>query len=67
MNLPVSLKLHNKTQVILDINKGLKASWQKENGILIFDLYAAFVAPGKSSFDKKYSNMMAFHPFRTAG
>lgn len=48
-------KVHNKTQVILDINKGLK-QLAKENGYTYIDLYTHFIAPGTQSFDKKYTN-----------
>ena len=48
-------KVHNKTQVILDINKGLK-QLAKENGYIYIDLYTHFIAPGTQSFDKKYTN-----------
>jgi lysophospholipase L1-like esterase len=48
-------KVHNKTQVILDINKGLK-QLAKENGYTYIDLYSHFIAPGTQSFDKKYTN-----------
>ncbi len=48
-------KVHNKTQVILDINKGLK-QLAKKNGYTYIDLYTHFIAPGTQSFDKKYTN-----------
>lgn len=48
-------KVHNKTQVILDINKGLK-QLAKENGYTYIDLYTHFIAPGTQSLDKKYTN-----------
>lgn len=48
-------KVHNKTQVILDINKGLK-QLAKQNGYIYIDLYTHFIAPGTQSFDKKYTN-----------
>jgi lysophospholipase L1-like esterase len=47
--------VHNKTQVILDINKGLK-QLAKENGYTYIDLYTHFIAPGTQNFDKKYTN-----------
>jgi len=48
-------KVHNKTQVILDINKGLK-QLAKQNGYIYIDLYTHFIAPGTQSLDKKYTN-----------
>lgn len=48
-------KVHNKTQVILDINKGLK-QLAKENGYTYIDLYTHLIAPGTQSLDKKYTN-----------
>jgi lysophospholipase L1-like esterase len=48
-------KVHNKTQVILDINKGLK-QLAKEKGYTYIDLYTHFIAPGTQSLDKKYTN-----------
>nr|WP_320036913.1 GDSL-type esterase/lipase family protein [uncultured Bacteroides sp.] len=48
-------KVHNKTQVILDINKGLK-QLAKENEYTYIDLYTHFIAPGTQSLDKKYTN-----------
>lgn len=48
-------KVHNKTQVIHDINKGLK-QLAKENGYTYIDLYTHFIAPGTQSLDKKYTN-----------
>ncbi len=48
-------KVHNKTQVILDINKGLKLL-TKEKHCTFIDLYPHFTAPGTQSLDKKYTN-----------
>jgi len=48
-------KVHNKTQVILDINKGLEIL-AKENRCIYVDLYSHFVTPGTQSLDKKYTN-----------
>lgn len=48
-------KVHNKTQVIIDINKGLK-QLARENGCTYIDLYSYFIAPGTQSLDKKYTN-----------
>jgi len=48
-------KVHNKTQVILDINKGLK-QLAKEKKCTYIDLYSHLIAPGTQSLDKKYTN-----------
>lgn len=48
-------KVHNKTQVILDINKGLKALAKRKKCIYI-DLYSHFLATGTQRLDKKYTN-----------
>lgn len=48
-------KVHNKTQVILDINKGLK-QLAKEKKCTYVDLYSHLIAPGTQSLDKKYTN-----------
>ncbi|BEH00116.1 GDSL-type esterase/lipase family protein [Bacteroides sedimenti] len=48
-------KVHNKTQIIIDINKGLKAL-AKEKKCTYIDLYPHFLAPGTQSLEKKYTN-----------
>jgi len=48
-------KVHNKTQVIIDINKGIKLL-AKEKGCTYIDLYSRLIAPGTQSLDKKYTN-----------
>jgi hypothetical protein len=48
-------KVHNKTQIILDINKGLKLL-AKEKGYIYVDVYSHLTAPGTQSLDKKYTN-----------
>lgn len=48
-------KVHNKTQVILDINKGLKLL-AKEKGCAYIDIYSHLIAPGTQSLNKKYTN-----------
>jgi len=48
-------KIHNKSQVIVDINKGL-AILAQENNCTYVDLYPYFIAPGTQHLDKKYTN-----------
>lgn len=48
-------KVHNKTQVILDINKGLK-QLAKEYRCVYIDIYSHLLAQGTQSLDKKYTN-----------
>ena len=48
-------KVHNKTQVIIDINKGIKLL-AKEKGCTYIDLYSRLIAPGTQNLDKKYTN-----------
>jgi len=48
-------KVHNKTQVIIDINKGLKLL-AKEKKCVYIDIYSHLLASGAQSLDKRYTN-----------
>ncbi|MDD2612033.1 MAG: GDSL-type esterase/lipase family protein [Bacteroidales bacterium] len=48
-------KIHHKSQVIIDVNKGLEIL-AKENKCTYIDLYSHFVTSGTQSLNKKYTN-----------
>lgn len=48
-------KVHNKTEVVIAINKGLKCL-AKEVGSPFIDVYSKLVAPGTQVLDKQYTN-----------